>query len=124
MLDSLFVVIIRAEDILKVLAFYRDVLGMPVVSAVEGRLYQVDAGNIHIEIAGGGKAKPAPTDRAQAAVTPVFAVKDCEAAVAAVTAAGATLVNAPFSIATAKVAYVADPEGNVVGLREALTPAH
>ena len=89
-----------------------------------------------LEIIAGGKPQPVPDDRIHSPTTPVFQVDDIEESMRRVVAAGGTVVNEPWSSTQrsaftsqeifesarrsgrgVQLAYFADPEGHVIGLR-------
>ena len=89
-----------------------------------------------LEIIAGGKPQPVPEDRIHSPTTPVFQVDDIEESMRRVVAAGGTVVNDPWSSTQrsaftsqevyesarragrgVQLAYFADPEGHVIGLR-------
>jgi predicted enzyme related to lactoylglutathione lyase len=51
--------------------------------------------------------------------TVVFTVDDLAGSMATIKAQGAAVVNEPFTVGSFQVAYLADPEGNVFGIRQA-----
>ncbi|GIW07843.1 MAG: hypothetical protein KatS3mg060_2648 [Dehalococcoidia bacterium] len=118
---SLPVIMLRVEDVDGVAAFYRDGLGLPVANHHPGRVCQLFLpGWSILEIGMGGRRLPIPADRSEAPATLIFEVADIEAALAHLTAIGGTLVNPPFKLSGFAMAYVADPEGHLVGLTKGL----
>ncbi len=124
-------------------AFDLPLLDLP---RVEGRLAHLGLPGISyegsstfsgtLEIIGGGTPQPVPDDRIHSPTTPVFQVDDIEESMRRVVAAGGTVVNDPWSSTQrsaftsqeiyesarrtghgVQLAYFADPEGHVIGLR-------
>jgi predicted enzyme related to lactoylglutathione lyase len=108
------------EDEPRGIRFYRDVVGLP------------DSGNptnrggallslgptVLLDAKGGGRRQPAVADRTQANNLFILRVDDLAAEVRRLRGNGVRFVNEPFAAAGGKLAYFADPEGQVIGLQE------
>jgi predicted enzyme related to lactoylglutathione lyase len=98
------------SDLAKAKAVYAALLGVP-PQADESYYVGFDAADQHIGLVPGGAA--------QSMTSPVayWHVPDIEAKLAEVTAAGATVKEAPRDVGGGRlVATVTDPDGNVLGL--------
>lgn len=113
-------VLVRARDLETVAAFYVG-LGLRQHRRTEN-VIQLDAGGSLVEIgrlaAGYGEA-PEPASRLQSPVVAVLRVADRAGVVAAGLGAGGRELET-LHLPTGTLTYLADPEGNVVGIREAL----
>ncbi|WP_373987320.1 VOC family protein [Duganella sp. BuS-21] len=115
-------VVRRVADLDAMTVFYRDVVGLTPIGT-EGEHVLFDAGdNIIFELAPGGKAQPAPTDRQQAASATLFRVDDIARLRADLDAAGAQIVNRQIPLHWADLMYFADPEGTVLGAEQGYHP--
>lgn len=115
-------VVRRVADMDKMTTFYRDVVGLTPIGE-EGDHVLFDAGdNIIFELAPGGTAKAAPTDRQQAASATLFRVDDIARLRADLDAAGAHIVNRQIPLHWADLMYFADPEGTVLGAEQGYHP--
>ena len=115
------VIVLRVEDVDRVAAFYRDGLGLAVANHNPGRVCQLLLpGWSILEIGMGGRRLPIPADRSESPATLVFEVADLEVAIADLEALGGVVVNPPFALTGFTLAYVADPEGHLVGLTTGL----
>src|SRR4051812_38954251 len=106
---SIDAVLIDTADAERLVAFYRDVVGVPLVAERHGgaKHYGCDLGGLHFAIHGGAAAKPG-------AVTPSFGVDDVDAVVARARAAGHRIEQEPADRPFGRLASVRDPDGNLV----------
>ncbi|GIW08992.1 MAG: hypothetical protein KatS3mg061_0049 [Dehalococcoidia bacterium] len=122
-IEGMTLLIFRVKDVEREVAFYRDGLGLAVTRHVEGRVAQFALPLCGaLELAAGGEVVPLAKDRTEVPAVPVFRVANVHEAVEQAVRHGARVVNAPFRVNEQWVAYVADPEGHVVGLASALAP--
>jgi predicted enzyme related to lactoylglutathione lyase len=108
----------RFNDVPKAMAFYRDGLGIEFGVHVEGELYEFPFANGMVwEVCAGGPGPTPPvTDRKRATDCPIFDVDDVHATVEKLVSLGGAVINAPFDLPRRRLAYVADPEGHIIGL--------
>ncbi|MCS7001433.1 MAG: VOC family protein [Dehalococcoidia bacterium] len=107
----------RAPDPEPVIAFFREVVGLPVIRET-GRSTMFWAGETTVfEVGYGGQPNPPYTDRAQAPVTPIWRCANIQATIDRLTAHGVTFIN-DFTRDHNRLAYFLDPAGNVTGLQE------
>jgi predicted enzyme related to lactoylglutathione lyase len=112
------VILLRVADVAGEARWYREAFGLEPRREEAGRLvtFRVPNGP-ELELAAGGRPLPPVTDRIDVPCIPIFHVDDVAGALAAAVAAGGRVVNQPFTLATGStLAYVASPEGHVVGL--------
>ncbi|GIW05595.1 MAG: hypothetical protein KatS3mg060_0400 [Dehalococcoidia bacterium] len=112
------VILLRVADVGREARWYRDAFGLETRREVEGRLvtFRVPGGP-ELELAAGGRPLPPVADRVETPCIPIFHVDDVAAALAAAVMAGGRAVNPPFTLASGStLAYVASPEGHVIGL--------
>ena len=112
------VLLMRVVDPAREARWYRETFGLETRREVEGRLvtFRVPGGP-ELELAAGGRVLPPVSDRTEVPCIPLFHVDDVEAVVEAGIAAGGRVVNAPFTLGSGStLAYLASPEGHVVGL--------
>ncbi|HEU0103418.1 MAG TPA: VOC family protein [Mycobacteriales bacterium] len=111
-------VLLHVVDVPLELAFYRDVLGLDVLQddgAAGAVLWLGDLGRL--ELRPGGTLEPVPEDRLDVAEMWMLRVADMEPVVADLRAAGTPFVHEPWRVAGGHLAYVADPEGRLVGVQ-------
>jgi catechol 2,3-dioxygenase-like lactoylglutathione lyase family enzyme len=129
-LDNVTVLVTRFED---TFAFYRDVLGLAVTwGEATGNFASFAAGGSSVAIFRRelmadaiGAAALSTELRGPDQVSLVFAVDDVDAEAARLAARGVPVVSPPTDRTAwgIRVAYVRDPDGNLVGLFRALTAA-
>lgn len=109
--DNLFY---NVDDMDQAVAFYRDVLGLPVKYG-SADWVELDAGNVTIALRRHGSG---PEGRPELAVgaggTPVFEVEDIEAAKAELEGKGVRFIGGIFAYGSVKLAVFEDPNGNVL----------
>jgi predicted enzyme related to lactoylglutathione lyase len=112
------VILLRVVDPAREGRWFRETFGLETRREVEGRLvtFRVPGGP-ELELAAGGRVWPPVADRSEVPCIPIFHVDDVEGVLAAGVAAGGRVVNAPFTLGSGStLAYLASPEGQVVGL--------
>lgn len=139
MLNGLHVILLRVVDVERERRFYQEVFDLELLAEpyVPGTLAHLRIPGIGypegspysgtIEIIAGGALHDAPADRKLSATTPVFQVSDVNACLSRAIKAGGTLVNNPWDSERreaddpaangVRLAYFADPEGHVIGMR-------
>src|SRR3989449_5429368 len=102
-----------SEDLDRARAFYRDVLGLPLLLD-EGHVIHFDAGTVRLAIhrCPPGESREAPEGFL------VFGVDDLAVAYEELTKRGAVFLGAPAQRPYGRVAYLHDPEGHEIGLLE------
>ena len=102
-----------SEDLDRARAFYRDVLGLPLLLD-EGHVIHFDAGTVRLAIhrCPPGESREAPEGFL------VFGVDDLAAAYEELSKRGAVFLGAPAKRPYGRVAYLHDPEGHEIGLLE------
>jgi predicted enzyme related to lactoylglutathione lyase len=111
-------VVIRGTDTPKLIAFFRDVLGLPL------KYGHGDVGLLALdelcllEIAPGGEAQPIAADRGEVSNAFILRTTGMPALVQHLKAAGVHFVNDPFDIDGGTIAYFLDPENHVIGIQE------
>lgn len=119
MTEGMQLVIFRVVDVDRELAFYHEALGLEIAGHTEGRIAQVRLTPVtNLELISGGSVVPPVSDRAQSPSTIVFRVGNVEQALERIVKHGGTIVNQPFPVGNQRVAYVADPEGHLIGLSD------
>ncbi|MFN8533437.1 MAG: VOC family protein [Dehalococcoidia bacterium] len=107
----------RTDDIPALAAFFRDVVGLPVLRE-HGTNVQFWAGEATVfELTTGGRPQPAYSDRAEAPCVPIFRVHGIVDTIARLRAAGVRFIN-EFERDHNHLAYFLDPLGHVTGLQE------
>jgi predicted enzyme related to lactoylglutathione lyase len=109
---------ITVSDVEKVLPFYRDTLGLTFLFSPAPTLAFLSAGNVRIML-----STPQGAGTIGGNSVLYFSVPDIDAAYAAVLARGAAGERAPQLTATLPdhelwIAFIRDPDGNLVGLME------
>lgn len=104
----------------RAIAFYRDVIGLPDSgNPVNGGGALLSLGpTVLLDAKGGGRPQPVVTDRRLANNLFVLRVADLAAEVERLRSHGVRLVHEPFATASGRCAYLADPEGQLIGLEE------
>lgn len=115
-------VVRRVADLAAMTAFYRDVVGLSPIGEEDGHVLFDLGDNSILELAAGGVASPAPTDRYHAPSAFILRVSDIEAVRAAVRASAGTIVNEKIPLHWADLSYFADPEGCVFGAEQGYHP--
>ena len=117
-LSSIRQIAVTVADVDAALAFYRDILGLPILFRAGPGLAFLDAGGVRLML-----STPQGAGAVGANSTLYFAVDDIEATQAALVALGATEERAPQLAATMPdhalwIGFLRDPDGNLVGLLE------
>jgi len=106
-------VVLYSEDLDRARAFYRDVLGLPLLLD-EGHVIHFDAGTVRLAI----HRCPPGEGREAAEGFLVFGVDDLSAVHEELTRRGAAFLGPPADRPYGRVAYLHDPEGHEIGLLE------
>jgi predicted enzyme related to lactoylglutathione lyase len=113
---------ITAADFPALVAFYRDVLTIPLVESTEDRALFDIGDNTLLELAPGGVSRPAPKAQMASLAAMILRVDSVRRAAEFLRGRGVHFVHDVFSPARGDLAYIADPEGNVIGLSDRLHP--
>jgi predicted enzyme related to lactoylglutathione lyase len=112
----------RVADVAAMTKFYRDALGLKQLADDAGHA-RFDLGdNVILELAPGGAARPAPTDRYLGTSAILMRVTDVAAFRAAVLKGGGKIVNERVPLHWAELTYGTDPEGAVLGAEQGYHP--
>ncbi|MCS7003423.1 MAG: VOC family protein [Dehalococcoidia bacterium] len=123
MITGLRMVVLRVKDLAETQRFFEQGLGLVPERSMPGVATQFLLPNGPVlEIIQSREAVDMPTviQREQAPEAIVFAVDDISRMVERAVLHGGRLVAAPFELAGRKVAYLAGPEGHIVGMSEPL----
>jgi len=102
--------------------FYGDRVGLPYLGA-EGEAALFDLGdNTTLEIAPGGVPRPLPTEQRASESVMILRVADFPATLARLKAAGQPFPFKIYDMPNGGFSYIADPEGNLVGLADRKPP--
>lgn len=107
----------RSPDPVRLSAFFRDVLGLPVLRTGPTHTMFWAGETSSFEVNLGGGPQPVYTDRSQAPCVPIFRAHDIDATIARLKKAGVTFIN-DFLREHNHLAYFLDPDGHVTGLQE------
>jgi predicted enzyme related to lactoylglutathione lyase len=109
---------LHVEDLEGAIAFYRDVVGMPVLRQGEDWA-QMDAGNGSLfEIYGGGTSSQAPKEPAEQSLIIGMQVNDLDHAVGELAHHGVKLIGEIEQYRSTRWAQFADPEGNRLEIKQ------
>ncbi len=114
---------LTAEDLPALAAFYRDVVGLPVLGETDGAVLFGLGDNTTLELAPGGSRRPPPALQMAAEAAPILRVPDLDAAIAHLREGGVHFVHDVLTSPKSRFTYFADPEGNVTGICENLHPS-
>lgn len=115
-------VVRRVADLPAMEQYYRDVFGLPMIGRHYGRTLFDIGDNSVLELAEGGTAKAPPADRRQLSATIILRVDNIARFCAAAADRGMTVVHEMIEWPRGALTYVADPEGNVLGVEERFHP--
>lgn len=107
----------RVQDLPATVAFYRDVIGLPVVEQSPERVAFWAGEKTLLEILAGGPPPPGYTDRDQAPCAFHLRAYPVESVLERTNKAGAAIVN-DFQRDVNHLVYILDPAGGVVGLNQ------
>lgn len=108
----------RTPDPEPTIAFYRDVLGLPVLRSNPGESAMLWTGETSVLwITTGGSRPPEYTDRAQQASVPIFRCRGIDDVEQRVVASGARILQSGTTH-DSRLTYFVDPSGNITGLQE------
>lgn len=110
----------RTDDPQGLAAFYRDVIGLPVLRTHGATTVFWCGETVVMGINSGGRPQPRYTDRSEAPFMPIFRVRSMERTRARLAESGVEFVNEPFDIGGGEgiLAYLRDPGGHITGLQE------
>jgi predicted enzyme related to lactoylglutathione lyase len=110
----------RTDDPEGLAAFYRDVIGLPVLRTHGATTVFWCGETVVMGINGGGRPQPRYIDRSEAPFMPIFRVRSMERTRARLAESGVEFVNEPIGIGGGDgiLAYLRDPGGHITGLQE------
>lgn len=110
----------RTADPQGLAAFYRDVIGLPVLRTHGATTVFWCGETVVMGINGGGRPQRRYGDRSEAPFMPVFRVTSMERTATRLRESGVEFVNEPFEIGGGQgiLAYLRDPGGHITGLQE------
>lgn len=110
----------RTDDPEGLAAFYRDVIGLPVLRTHGSTTVFWCGETVVMGINSGGRPQPRYSDRSEAPFMPVFRVRSMERTHARLRERGVEFVNEPFEIGGGEgiLAYLRDPGGHITGLQQ------
>jgi predicted enzyme related to lactoylglutathione lyase len=113
----------RVKDVPAMTAFYRDALGLKVIGTANGRAL-LDMGDATtLELAPGGRVSPPPENRTQLQATIIFRVAAMQKLRQKLVDGGGAVVHNLIQWDRGELSYVADPEGNLIGIEEKYEPS-
>jgi catechol 2,3-dioxygenase-like lactoylglutathione lyase family enzyme len=112
----------RVADVAATARFYTNVLGLKQVAAHEGRTLLDLGDNSLLELAPGGSVVVPPTNRAELPATFILRIQNIAAFKADMQRHGVRIVHDVIQWARGSLSYVADPEGNLIGVEEKYHP--
>jgi predicted enzyme related to lactoylglutathione lyase len=114
---------LRLADPAAARGFYGERLGLRALGS-DGEAAMFDLGdNTTLEIVGGGASRPIPTAQNAAEAVMILRVADFQATMARLKAAGQPFPFKIYTGANGSFSYIADPEGNLIGLADRRPPA-
>jgi predicted enzyme related to lactoylglutathione lyase len=114
---------LRVADPAAAKAFYGTRVGLPYIGAAGGADLFDLGDNTTLEIVGGGIARPIPAAQNAADQVMILRVVDFQAILRRLKAAGQAFPFKIYDEANGGFSYVADPEGNLLGLADRRPPA-
>jgi len=114
---------LRAADFPALRAFYRDRVGLVPIVEEEGCALFDLGDNSTLELLPGGQSRPIPKLQMASQAAMIVRVVSVAEAVVKLKARNVHFVHELFSPPRGDLAYIADPEGNVIGLADRLHPA-
>ena len=111
------VTLLRVRDVDAEARFYAAWLGLETKRHREGFVatFHIPDGP-ELELVAGGEPVPPVADRQQTPCIAIYHVEDVAGIAQRAEELGGRIVNPPFQINTSTLAYIADPEGHVIGL--------
>jgi predicted enzyme related to lactoylglutathione lyase len=103
--------------------FYGARVGLPFIGSADGAALFDLGDNTTLEIVGGGVGRPVPTAQNAADQVMILRVVDFQATLTRLKAAGQPFPFKIYNEATGGFSYIADAEGNLVGLADRRPPA-
>jgi catechol 2,3-dioxygenase-like lactoylglutathione lyase family enzyme len=104
--------------------FYTEVLGLPLAMEREGHALLDLGDNSLLELAPGGQARRPPADRAELPATFILRIQSIIAFRQEMLRRGVHIVHDVNQWARGSLSYIADPEGNLIGVEEKYHPSH
>jgi predicted enzyme related to lactoylglutathione lyase len=114
---------LRVADPVAAKAFYGTRVGLPYIGSTEDAMLFDLGDNTTLEIGGGGLARPVPPAQNAADQVMILRVVDFQATLRRLKAAGQAFPFKIYTEANGGFSYIADPEGNLLGLADRRPPA-
>jgi len=114
---------LRVADLVAAQRFYGERVGLPNLGSTGGAILFDLGDNTTLEIVGGGVARPLPTAQNAADSVMILRVVDFQATLHRLKAAGQPFPFKIYTEASGGFSYIADPEGNLLGLADRRPPA-
>jgi lactoylglutathione lyase len=109
---------LSVEDLKAALAFYGEILGLPLRRSGEGWAHFEAGGGALFEVMAGGRASRTPKSVEQQPLVIGFLVEDLEQVVAELTDRGVNFLGGIESFKNQSWAHFCDPEGNRLEIKE------
>jgi catechol 2,3-dioxygenase-like lactoylglutathione lyase family enzyme len=112
----------RVADVAEMTRFYTSVLGLKQVAVRDGRALLDLGDNSLLELAPGGIAAAPPANRSDLPATFILRIRDIAGFKEDMKRQGVRIVHDVIQWARGSLSYVADPEGNLIGVEEKYHP--
>jgi catechol 2,3-dioxygenase-like lactoylglutathione lyase family enzyme len=113
----------RVADVATLTRFYTNVLGLNLVAMHDGRALLDLGDNSLLELAPGGVAGAPPANRSDLPATFILRIQNIAAFKDDMKRYGVRIVHDVIQWARGSLSYVADPEGNLIGVEEKYHPS-
>jgi len=113
----------RVADLAAMESFYRDVLNVPLIGRAYGRVLLDIGDNTVLELAEGGISAAPPADRGDLSAVFILRVDNIQRFTTVAIERGVHFVHELIKWPRGSLAYVADPEGNLIGIEERHHPS-
>lgn len=113
----------RVADVAGLKPFYAGILGLALLGEGAGWAHYDLGDNTTLEVIAGGVARPAPGAQMETTGALIVRVDDVIALRERARTAGYTVVNELYEFPRGKLSYIADGEGNIIGIYHAVHPS-
>lgn len=113
----------RVADLAAMKRFYRDVLGLAVVAETSDAVLLDMGDNSLLELAAGGVATTPPENRASLPATLILRIQNIADFKQDMQRQGVRIVHDIIQWVRGSLSYIADPEGNLIGVEEKYHPS-
>ncbi|MEM6832037.1 MAG: VOC family protein [Pseudomonadota bacterium] len=111
-------IIRHVADLSAMQAFYRDVLGLPILDHSDAHCLHDCCDGTTLELRSGGHVETVPTDRFEVPDTFILRVNDFDGYQDKLKAANVQLINERIQFGRGCLGYLVDPEGHLIGYEE------